>query len=150
MLTSIRKSIFETNSSSVHAICISKEKPKKLPKKIIFRTGQYGWAREYHGTAGYLYTALIELDSLCQYEEKLKEILDKNSIEYEFYKDKRYAYIDHAEDLREFLKMIFSDEDMLLRFLCSEDSYVETGNDNDSDSFPVTNPDKTKYDVYVK
>lgn len=150
MKISVRKSIFETNSSSVHAICISKKNPRKLPKKIIFRTGQYGWGKEYRGTAGYLYTALIVLDSFCQYEEKLKEILDKNSIEYEFDKSERFSYIDHAEDLREFLKMIFSDEDMLLRFLCSEDSYVETGNDNDEYSFPETNLDKTKYDVYVK
>lgn len=42
----IRKGVFETNSSSTHSICISKEKVNAKDvagKKVHFGLGDYGW-----------------------------------------------------------------------------------------------------------
>lgn len=44
MKRQIRKSVFETNSSSTHAICITKKKDNyKLPDHIDFEFGKFGW-----------------------------------------------------------------------------------------------------------
>lgn len=44
MKRQIRKSVFETNSSSTHAICITKKKDNyKLPDHIDFEFGEFGW-----------------------------------------------------------------------------------------------------------
>ena len=44
MKIQIRKSVFETNSSSVHTITITKNPNNlKFPKKLIFDSGDYGW-----------------------------------------------------------------------------------------------------------
>ena len=44
MKIQIRKSVFETNSSSVHTLTITKNSNNlKFPKKLIFDSGDYGW-----------------------------------------------------------------------------------------------------------
>lgn len=44
MKIQIRKSVFETNSSSVHTLTITKNPNNlKFPKKLIFDSGDYGW-----------------------------------------------------------------------------------------------------------
>lgn len=138
----IRRNVFETNSSSTHSICISK-KPVTIGKCIHFSIGEYGWENDCVSTASYLYTAILEQDNCDELLDKLKRILDKYSIEYNFdepiyhvcddgYKWLEYGYIDHSYELREFLSIILSDEDMLMRYLFG-DSCVYTGNDNQDD-----------------
>ncbi len=54
----IRKGTFETNSSSTHSICISKEPVTKYPKSIHFYLGRYGWEQDtVVDTASYLYNS---------------------------------------------------------------------------------------------
>lgn len=58
----IRRSVFETNSSSVHVIGISREMPEKdmIPKEYKFMLGEFGWEVENYTNAedrgAYLYT----------------------------------------------------------------------------------------------
>ena len=145
MKRQIRSSVFETNSSSTHSIAISK-KPVVIGKSIYFDIGEFGWENDCVDTADYLYTAILEQDNRDDLLNRLKEILDKHSIEYEFkepewhkssngeYEWLEYGYIDHSYELREFLDTILSNEDLLMRYLFG-DSNVYTGNDN-QDSVP--------------
>lgn len=161
----IRKGVFETNSSSTHSICISKEKITSYPSKINFYLGEYGW-EEYTeiDCASYLYTAIAnnyynpDFDDVANYEdwiEYIKEVLDKHDIKYcfeEITKDK-YYYIDHGNELYDFLNDLRKDKDKLLRFICGDKSCVYTGNDSgcgdDAPMFYVANviwdDDKNKF-----
>jgi hypothetical protein len=136
----IRNGVFETNSSSTHSIAISKA-PVVIGKRIHFGIGEFGWENDIADTADYLYTAILEQNNSSELLNKLKEILDKHSIEYKFaeprytksyngeYEYLDYGYIDHSYELGEFLDAILSNEDLLMRYLFG-DSAVYTGNDN--------------------
>jgi hypothetical protein len=140
----VRKGVFETNSSSTHSIAISK-KPVVAGKYISFGIGEFGWENGCADTADYLYTAILEQNNSTELLNKLKEILDKYLIEYKFeepryetssngeYKWLECGYIDHSDELGEFLDAVLNDDDLLIRYLFG-DSTVYTGNDNqDSD-----------------
>lgn len=145
MKRQIRSNVFETNSSSTHSIAISKA-PVVIGKSIHFGIGEFGWENDTADTADYLYTAILEQNNSSELLNKLKEILDKYSIEYKFaeprfkksyngeYEYLDYGYIDHSDELGEFLDAILSNEDLLMRYLFG-DSAVYTGNDN-QDSIP--------------
>ena len=144
MKRQIRNSVFETNSSSTHSIAISK-KPVVIGKTINFRIGEFGWENDCVDTADYLYTAILEQDEADELLEKLKDILDRYSIEYKFeepkyttdgkYKWLDYGYVDHSYETREFIFAVLDDEDLLMRCLFG-DSCVYTGNDN-QDCYPA-------------
>lgn len=174
----IRRNVFETNSSSTHSICISKA-PVKVGKHIHFRIGEYGWENDCVDTADYLYTAILEQRDRDELLERLKNILDSHSIEYEFeepvyrtssdgtYKWLDYGYIDHSGETRDFIDAMLSNDDMLMRCLFG-DSCVYTGNDNSSDydymcysayetiwdddykEIPNPNHNPEKYDYFFK
>lgn len=153
MKRQIRKSVFETNSSSTHAICITKKKDKyKLPDHIDFEFGEFGWeCEEYEDTynkASYLITAIFSF-SKSEADEKLaqlKNILDSHNITYSipepkvksytwnktehFYYDLDYNYIDHAGETKKFVDAVLLDSEKLFRYLFG-DSFIITGNDND-------------------
>ena len=146
MKRQIRSSVFETNSSSTHSIAISKA-PAVIGKYVYFGIGEYGWENDCVNPANYLYTAILYVYSSEVAEEKiehLKRILDKYDVSYEFEEpeywtspDGRYTcldngYIDHGNELGEFLEAVFSNEDLLMRYLFG-DSHVYTGNDNQDD-----------------
>lgn len=140
MKRQIRSSVFETNSSSTHSIAISKA-PVVAGKRIHFCIGEFGWENDIANTADYLYTAILEQDEWDVLVDKLKKVLDKHSVEYTFeepvfrfsddgkYKWLEYGYIDHSDELGDFINAIFSNEDLLMRYLFG-DSTVYTGNDN--------------------
>lgn len=170
MKRTIRNGVFETNSSSVHVIAISKEKPKTLPSSIIFGHGEFGW--EHHSyyasyiKAKYLNEAIHEVFADWKDIEKGKEkiLAVQNRIianlaergieatfDYDTYDNSKYyenGYIDHGNELKHWVNDMLSDTDKLINFLFSDDSYVETGNDN-SDDVPKI-PDEDKYDSYPK
>lgn len=137
----IRRNVFETNSSSTHSICISKA-PVTAGKYVYFRIGEFGWENDCVDTTDYLYTAILEQGDSNELLEKLKGMLDKHSVEYEFeepeydtssdgnYTWLSYGYIDHSESTREFIDAVLSDDDMLIRCLFGAGSCVYTGNDN--------------------
>lgn len=154
MKIQIRKGVFETNSSSVHTIAISKESPKTLPTEIEFCTGCFGWEQGFANPADYLFTALLEYDEgeFGINLSRLKEILNNNGIEMKYYipKDRYDYYIDHNEDLHDFINAVLGDEKMLLRFLFSSDSCVVTGNDNSVEDYCPIHIDRTKCDYFHK
>ena len=144
MKRQIRKSVFETNSSSTHAICITKKKDNyKLPDHIDFEFGEFGWeCKEYEDTynkASYLITAIFSF-SKSEADKKIAQ-----------------------------LKNVLSDSEKLFRYLVG-DSFIITGNDNDDDyrdrmciyegeeetdygSYPIygnLKPEFNDYEIYEK
>jgi len=146
MKRQIRRCVFETNSSSTHAICITKKDidASSLPKHITFTHGEFGWEFDVHKDtwtkASYLYQAICSL--YYGDDEKKKEklstletLLKKHGVECEFEpdKDKKYGdgYIDHGYgyDIAEFVDAVLTDGIKLAKYLFG-DSFIVTGNDN--------------------
>ena len=153
MKRQIRLGAFETNSSSTHAICITKG-DYKLKKHIDFAIGEFGWEcityKSLYERASYLITAILSAnkDKADENLQKLKNILDDHNVEYvlpklkvasykyhgkDFYYYDINGYLDHAAEANEFINDVLADSDKLFRYLFG-DSMVITGNDN-SDEF---------------
>ena len=142
----IRNSVFETNSSSTHSIAI----PRSCDNVnyISFHIGEFGWGWAEVDPADYFYTAIYETsgseDEVKEKIEKLKNILDERGIKYHFgkveyhiwhgdrtnkdYMSLDYGYIDHGNELTDFVDELLDDGDKLVRFLSM--GFVFTGNDN--------------------
>lgn len=162
-MKTIRKNVFETNSSSTHSICISKKMPE-LPKEITFEAGQYGWENdEVFDTASYLYTALFNESTQLETDlAHIESVLQKHGIECYFspvkmrfcsYSKKLKvvdSWIDHSNQLADFLRDIMSDDDRLLRFLCAPDSKILTGNDNVDETDFQDVPTEDTHEIYFK
>lgn len=145
-MRTIRRGVFESNSSSTHSIAI----PKNCDETnyISFHIGEFGWGWEEADPADYFYTAIyVTSNTVNDVEEKLtrlKDILDDHDIEYYFgevrtnlwhsnYDNKDYlcldnGYIDHGNELTDFVNELLNDGDKLVRFLSR--GLVFTGNDN--------------------
>ena len=146
-MISIRSNTFETNSSSTHAICISKTLPENFPYKYFnFRIGEYGWEESDAVASNYLYTAILccfNKEDREDYLKYLKDTLDKHQIQYEFEEPKWYnddeesglcsGYIDHEDCLIPMLNDIRKDEALLLRYLFTASIY--THNDNTPENY---------------
>lgn len=84
-----RKSIFETNSSSTHAITIANngedDFKKNLPEELVFEVGEFGWEFvrycDVQSRADYLFTAILYTSTCDDYIPKIKDILSKWNIE---------------------------------------------------------------------
>ena len=178
----IRKGVFETNSSSVHAICIatnpSEDSIHKTPVKMTFR--DFGWEWDLHRDAQtkaeYALTALFESYSHDRdfVVEKVKEFrswLEEDGLlaekywrdlgdatfgitlyaavgypEYgaHWYLPEGFYGIDHGSGTREFVDYVFANKERMWNFLFSEDSFVQTGNDNED--YSGINLKDIKYD----
>lgn len=174
MKTQIRRSVFETNSSSTHSISIVKEPTNiHFPTTMEFNVGEFGWEwkiySDYRSKASYLYTAILfntclesntELidgkqkcrDMVKEKLNKIKNALSKYGIKcifhpfqiktynyndysnghptWSYYPDTR-GYIDHGNELKEWINTILNDETLLINFLFDNSSVIETGNDNE-------------------
>ena len=172
MKKTIRNGIFETNSSSVHVIAISKEKPKVLPSSIIFGHGEFGWEfdsySDSYSKADYFNEAIHAVYSnykdVEQGKERIKAVQDRviadlaeKGIEAVFEPDQYYnqwgyesGYIDHGRELKNWVNDLLGDTDKLINYLFSSDSYVETGNDNYDGCPNVKDVDQDKYYTYEK
>lgn len=134
-MITVRYNLFETNSSSVHALVIPKDQQVLIPKHVKLRSGEYGWeAAEYGDTLSYLYTA-------CKYERsselpKLLKFLKSLGIEVEEEREDthRWAYVDHGDQIP--FEELFGNEELLTRFLFGTQSYIKTGNDNEDCIYP--------------
>ena len=145
----IRNRIFETNSSSTHAICICTDsrllKDIEYPNELFFGISDHGWEFETLKTseqkADYLYTAI-----LCIYEDKKERNQKINKI-YQYLLDidvlakfedpiyDEYGWlengsVDHAWELENFINSILKSSKLLYKYLFSNYSFVEKGNDN--------------------
>lgn len=143
----VRHNVFETNSSSTHSIVIPKSTTYSS-NYVKFAIDEFGWENScVYDTATYLYTAILDAypyETSMDKLEQLKTILDSRSIKYEFEEPRwdeyesgnrylNYGYIDHANELRDFIETILNDEEMLLRYLFA--GCVYTGNDNQDTDF---------------
>ena len=142
----IRRGTWETNSSSTHALVIKKEKPI-LPSEVYFDMGEFGWEKEvYPDTAtkcAYLHTAIyqrfydyyMDKEKYYEYKNKITEILagygvtatwlDVDSIE-----PNSWYYIDHCDELEDFIEIVISSPELLIDWLFNDDSLLITDNDN--------------------
>lgn len=171
-----RNNVFETNSSSTHAICISNKSNENFFKNndflqycehpLPFTLEEYGWDFSVlnmpEEKASYLYTAICDIyedEELKNMITKLKTILIDNGIKYIFEVPKKngWYYVDHCSELIPFIEDILSNESKLLTYLFG-DSFVVTGNDND-DSFSeymyiedsyILQPEFDGYEVFEK
>ena len=172
MKTQIRKNVFETNSSSTHAVSIFRGSNYIIPEKIVICPGEFGWECETYSCPedklSYLYTWILskcnsyeynevtekydehyDYDKLKDYQYRLKsKLLEAGVKEVEFEKCNGWSedgYIDHSEDLyNEDLEAIL--EDYFLDYVFNDASYIETGNDNDD--YPVNEAAGADYSFY--
>ena len=153
-MINIRKGTFETNSSSTHSICITKEDSFiKIPEelKINVKNYEFGWEYEkYRGTDekfAYLIIGVIAGygDNFIEISQRLNKLvktiskwvknvhiegLDIICYDGNMYYDSYDGYVDHAEELTEMVDVLLQNDEMLKRYLFSEDSFILTGNDN--------------------
>lgn len=144
-MINIRKGLFETNSSSTHAICIGKDNNNLvIPSELTFKVGEFGWENEVYydvnTLASYLYTALTSWyggKELTNHINHIYTLLGHNGCKATFIEPSvdRWGfiegYIDHSEELGDFLNKVLSSDKALLRYLFSPDSFIITGNDNE-------------------
>ena len=138
----IRKSCFETNSSSVHALVIPDDQTISIPTKVTLYGGEYGWENDVDDdTLNYFYQACVdkgraEVDRFFNYL-KSKGVEEINAPELHWVKNEysNYEYaenndgwVDHSEEIP--YDELFGNESLLDRFLFGNSSYVHTGNDN--------------------
>lgn len=160
----IRKGVFETNSSSVHAISINRDAKRHIPEEVRFSLGQFGWECETYGSwekkAAYLWTAIKYLDrdrEAQQKAEQIAEVLKAAGVQSVIFEggstgnsDYDYFYVDHAYDLMGFISDVLDNSDLLLDFLFGSESEVITGNDNDEDERPQITPKQGNTYTYWK
>lgn len=153
----IRQGVFETNSSSTHAISICEFRPNTaLPEIVMFETNQeFGWEFEDYtdicSKANYLWLAICyKYDTLGQEDELIRvkatisQYLKRIGVRAEFeerryignkWSDDKYidiiGYINHPEDLDELVDAVLEKPELLYGYLFNSDSMVSTGNDND-------------------
>lgn len=157
----VRKGVFETNSSSTHSIVIARENTKPYDY-VEFNIGEYGWERnKYYGTtekASYFYT------SACDYysrdvAEDISTLLSPYGISCVFkikpifkgFNGTQYldnGYVDHSEESGEFVESLLEDSAKLIDYLFNDESYVETGNDNDDYSVGEEKPNCDYIEYY--
>lgn len=112
------QSLYETNSSSVHALVIPKKAKLNIPESTRLHAGFYGWECNRADALGYFYVACCDLD--CK--EKLFDFLRargvKNIREYGY---PEQCIIDHAHSVP--VNWLFDHPDILERFLFSDESF---------------------------
>lgn len=156
----IRKNVFETNSSSVHSVCIANgDRLINIPSSVFFTFGEFGWeVRTLYSVeekASYLYQAIFDTTEDNEwlrekYIENIKQFCENNGVECDFqeYSKDVYGYIDHPEDLNVFVDTVCSDEYMFLKYLFSPDSFIRTANDNSD--YGYFSPPSGVYTVFEK
>lgn len=156
MKQSTRQGVFETNSSSVHAIVINRQNLAENNGSIVsVKPGDYGWEyEEYRLPAqklNYLWTAIVDnKENLDSWKEYLKEALNLSDgvVFVDEPEDKDDDHVDHAEELKDLLKKLRKDPDLLMKFVFG-DSYVITGNDNYDSEIPEVPSILDEDDLYI-
>ena len=154
----IRRGVFETNSSSTHSICITKNNRNLLKvDHLHFALGNFGWEERRLTTpeekASYLYTSVIcmfDKETATKYTNKIYDMLLKSGIECSFEEPEwvqigNYEYldtgdIDHCgdDDHLAFIKKTIGNRRRLMRYLFSDESFILTGNDNEDSVVDIT------------
>jgi hypothetical protein len=172
MTTHIRKSVFETNSSSSHSLTLSKGDlvAQPFPLELLragvveIAVGEYGWEYyRYYTTKGklcYLLTHITSgeipsggphklMGSLCENNDRVNMLcrVVKEHTGCDVLIMPSSGYIDHQSvgvgmDL-------FSSDDTLRDFLFDAAAYIETGNDNSSAPW-IIETDKGPENYFLK
>lgn len=146
----IRAGVFETNSSSTHSFCISKEGfglqnlPDKPPSMYLPLDKEYGWENDCYSTClektNYLFTVMCECgmtDEIKEFKHQLR-IMGVKITHPHLYKNQYGSYnisgyVDHAGEVICFIKQLLADSSKLRRFLFNSKSCIYTGNDNSNE-----------------
>ena len=162
----IRQGVFETNSSSTHAISIAKfSETLCIPETVRFtHDHEFGWEQaiynDYENKAAYLWVAVCsqydgpeDEDRLLEIKIKITDILTNAGVKSVIFQEANYVtsqwnaertyldiggYIDHTEDLDGWIDDLLDEPELLLGYLFNPDSQVETGNDNDDEGVSFT------------
>lgn len=162
MKIQVRKGLFETNSSSVHSIVIGnngEDIHKHLPTTLEFYGGEFGWEHEVYtdtdSKASYLYTSIVNCRSDINVEDtlkRIKQILAKWNVKAVFEEldennnFRGFCYVDHAYDNIGLINELTTNEDLLMNYLFSSGSSVETGNDNEETEYIAGTPKNVFYE----
>jgi hypothetical protein len=136
----IRRSAFETNSSSTHSLTINFGKLEAeglyKGKTLEIETGEFGWEEEdytdWQSKASYALTAANgsygdnkQSKKMDMLEKVIQEHTGAASV---VFLDLKYGYIDHQS--YKVADEIFESEDTLKNFIFNENSVLHTDNDN--------------------
>lgn len=147
----IRPSVFETNSSSSHSLCVSESNQLNdfiIPNQegiIELTGGQFSWGPEtYNDAITKTNYCAVHIQGYCSGEEKERKlnmlrdvILSQtmaNDLVFGFSTDDRndnYSYIDH-QSVHD-ANVVFKNADTLRNFIFNKDSQLIIDNDNGTD-----------------
>lgn len=156
MKIKIRRSCFETNSSSVHAVCINKNFKKEKITHIELDAKKDFYEKNYNleEKANYIFQMCLNKDheEPFPYFEKEKtytyrfiNYLAKKGIITDIKKcDDYYNY--SLGDFEETLKLLMTNEELMDRFLFDDLSYFQIMDNNYVDE---NLPLKTDYDIFT-
>ena len=153
MKRQVRKSVFETNSSSVHSISIAKYSFKtdiKTDNHIVLEAvpGQFGWEHELYESSfdklSYLWTAIYCLaDNEARVEEKdfvkhaqiledwkkiISPIFTGYNIEIEYKHVAPFSwdyYIDHRYELNNMLEDFKNNPELMVDFVMGKNQFLK-------------------------
>ena len=162
----IRQGVFETNSSSTHAISIAPyTKDIQVPEYIKFSHDyEFGWEhatyQDVETKAAYLWVAacrqydrMEDKDTLLRIKSELTRILMQYGVKTVIFQDADYiksrwdedrvyldinGYIDHGGELDGWIDDLLENPDLVISYLFNNKSQVQTGNDNDDDDVSFT------------
>ena len=163
MKRQVRRGVFETNSSSTHAICIAKEDIEyDFPNRMDFTFGEFGWEVDKLASKQermkYLYTCLAyvrDIEKIKEYIKFINDTLCKHGVGNVWFDDFKLdvyvyngevecwvspnndGYVDHGDEAVDFVEAVCSDERRLLNYLFSDKTFILTGNDNDDISVDI-------------
>jgi hypothetical protein len=159
-MINIRRNVFETNSSSTHSICVTKSNKKVIiPKRIRINLADYefGWSFDKFYTTefklAYIAIGIFSYANIDMASAQIKLLLNylqdfgvenvhiegfgvnlyapSLNMDKVMYFDITDGYVDHANDLKDFIGALLNDKELLKRYLFSEESFIITGNDNE-------------------
>lgn len=172
MKNQIRNSVFETNSSSVHTISISKyTEDTNKPAMLTAKLGKFGWEHELYddpiSKLSYLWTAVCcfadhdawdkekdfvkHAQVLEDWKKFISDPFENYGITIEFEHPAPFSwdyYIDHSEELRDMFNDFSNNPELIVDFVLSNNSNLETYNDNDD--YEVLAPDANYKYVFDK
>lgn len=81
MKTTIRRGVWETNSSSVHTLSVINESDvKKYPEKVVFGSGEFGWENQIYtntaSKAAYIWEILNYMNYYREEYDECKDVLE--------------------------------------------------------------------------
>ncbi len=141
-METIRRSVFETNSSSSHSIVINDSATdftSMIPDKdgnIVFTGGEFGWEQENYNDPWTKanYCAIDQQDNhanINMLKEVIKEQTGAKKVLFDFdtdYNEKKESYIDHQSAGTS--DEAFASKETLKKFIFGKGSVLYTDNDN--------------------